>query len=691
MGKAKQEYQAAAGEARRIAQLLADAHTEFDKYQKLLHDLVDEARRTKYQLSDKGVEDVDPRQDSPTASGTPGLAEERQAGLDSMVSRLKNILLQATAADEACAAGLNKDANGADNHGFNTKSYTTLDDVEVDQASALMKKDGRLTDAEFAQLRKLLAANKNDPEFSHDFAVRVGAEGTLEKYNQLLNPPPGTTLSKTELSELKTFQRDLGTTIGTATRSDDGHPDAGITKFQKDLLALGSKEFNANPTDSNSSSFNGYQVASSLMSNGKWDKGFLQEYGNALITAEKNGANVGQNPDAYWSGSGTRSLGSTNMGVLDPMAGFMDALGHNPEASTDFLTSSTTFDGEKVDHLDYLMKDRHWPEGAGYTGDAKNPTGYNNLGHAIESATTGHSYDAEIPNPLPKHSQEQADLTSQIIHSVSEDPKLAHDGMKDSLGRMSAEYMPDINYALANKEEKIDDLYPMGDSARAAIGENAERDATRFLYTVGQDPDGYAAINYGQTQYTSSLIDYHLQHPDAYDLSPGEKVQKISTTSAEVEGIIGSARQDAVIHERVASDAVFNERLASAGEWAKAGVGIGIGAGTATITSPLGGTVAGLVAESVTGQVIDSMVAGTERDRYGEAVYSAGGNIQQHKDSFMAVTGDAARLANSRADAGMNAEQIGTAVSGGLDRGHSNALSDLNDYARDLGANPAGK
>jgi hypothetical protein len=368
------------------------------------------------------------------------------------------------------------------------------------------------------------------------------------------------------------------------------------------------------------------------------------------------------------------------------MTGFMDALGHNPEASTEFLTSDSTANGEKVDHLDYLLKDRHWPEGAGYTGDSSNPSGYNNLGHAIESATTGHSYDAQIPNPLPEHTTEQAGLTSEIISKVSEEPDLAHDGMKDSLGRMGAEYMPDINYALANKEQNLGDLYPMGDSVRADLGETGERDATRFLYTVGQDPDGYAALNYGQTQYTSSLMQYHLDHPDAYDISASDKIEKISTNSAEIEGVIGTARKDAVVHGQVANDDVFNNRIAVAGDWAKSGIGIGIGAGTAAIVSPTGGAVAGIAAEWVSGQVIDSMVSGASRDSLGEAVYSTGGEVEARRRSFMTVTSDAAMLANQHAGTGLSQEKVDTAVGIGLDSGHNNAKTDLSNYASDLDA-----
>lgn len=393
MGKARTEYENAATEAERIAKLLLDAHGEFAASQKQLHALLDEARNDHYKVYDDGrVEDVDPRQDSPTASASPGLAEERKKKLDSIVSRLTRVLELATAADEAASSALERDANG-DSQSFNTSVYTTLDSVEADQAAALMNKKGRLSDAEITKLNLLLSANKNDPEFSRDFAVKTGGENMLSKYNELMSPPAGTTLSKAQLAQLKELKANLGTTIGTATTSDDhrkGGPDPEITKFQNDLLKAGQRDFNANPTES-PYGLSGYQLTSSLMSEGKWDKDFLQDYGDALITAEKNGANAGQNPDAYWGYP--RTLGTTNIGALDPMAGYMDALGHNPEASTEFLTSDATINGEKVDHLDYLLKDRHWPEGPGYTGDDKNPSGYNNLGHALESATSGRSFD----------------------------------------------------------------------------------------------------------------------------------------------------------------------------------------------------------------------------------------------------------------------------------------------------------
>jgi hypothetical protein len=679
MGKARTEYENAATEAERIAKLLLDAHGEFAASQKQLHALLDEARNDHYKVYDDGrVEDVDPRQDSPTASASPGLAEERKKKLDSLVSRLTRVLEVATAADEAASSALERDANG-DSQSFNTSVYTTLDSVEADQAAALMNKKGRLSDAEITKLNLLLSANKNDPEFSRDFAVKTGGENVLSKYNELMSPPAGTTLSKAQLAQLKELKANLGTTIGTATTSDDhrkGGPDPEITKFQNDLLKAGQRDFNANPTES-PYGLSGYQLTSSLMSEGKWDKDFLQDYGDALITAEKNGANAGQNPDAYWGYP--RTLGTTNIGALDPMAGYMDALGHNPAASTEFFGSETSVNGEKVDHYDYLMKDRHWPDGGAYTGDDKNPSGYNNLGHALESAVTGHSYDSSPSADTPAHNEQQAALMEKVVHDVSKDDGLAHDGMQDSLGRMAGEYMPDIHQSLTNDQsDNKGEFYPLS-GTRAVFD---ERDTSRFLMTVGKDPDGYAAVNLGESAYTSNLIDYHLQHPEAFQGSTDTALREIARSSGEVQGSIAIGRRESDIGTGVEADKAYNDAMGRAGSYAAGIVGTGIGVGTSFIATPAVGAGVGGIATTVTGDLINQIVQGSERDTLGDTVYSSGADWENSKHSTTAVLQDAYQN-SAEAQGKGDVADYNNILANEVEQGFQSAESNLDGYGQD--------
>ncbi|MGC0337448.1 DUF6571 family protein [Streptomyces sp. SLBN-8D4] len=615
MAKARTEYENAATEAERIAKLLLDAHGEFDASQKQLHALLDEARNDHYKVYDDGrVEDVDPRQDSPTASASPGLAEERKKKLDSLVSRLTRVLELATAADEAASSALERDANG-DSQSFNTSVYTTLDSVEADQAVALMNKKGRLSDAEITKLNLLLSANKNDPEFSRDFAVKTGGENMLSKYNELMSPPAGTTLSKEQLAQLKQLKANLGTTIGTATTSDDhrkGGPDPEITKFQNDLLKAGQRDFNANPTES-PYGLSGYQLTSSLMSEGKWDKDFLQDYGDALITAEKNGANAGQNPDAYWGYP--RTLGTTNIGALDPMAGYMDALGHNPEASTEFLTSDATIDGEKVDHLDYLLKDRHWPEGPGYTGDPGNPSGYNNLGHAMESATSGRPFDDD--GAPVKHTAERAALMNELVDTIGGDPGLIsgspRDEMRDSLGNMTAEYMADVQAAFGNEQGTIK---PFGEPVNPPKGFETGT-LVPFLANVGRDPDAYVAISESSQANTAIWMqEVAKQHPGYDEMTPA--MGNVAHPGGIVAGILSDARDQAIFEEHSASDKDFNDALATGDKWAGRGLGMAVGAATGA-AAPIVGTIAGWAVEDIQAMVVDQVQQDTTDEAQKEA------------------------------------------------------------------------
>jgi hypothetical protein len=440
----------------------------------------------------------------------------------------------------------------------------------------------------------------------------------LSKYNELMSPPAGTTLSKAQLAQLKELKANLGTTIGTATTSDDhrkGGPDPEITKFQNDLLKAGQRDFNANPTES-AYGLSGYQLTSSLMSEGKWDKDFLQDYGDALITAEKNGANAGQNPDAYWGYP--RTLGSTNIGALDPMTGFMDALGHNPDASTEFLTSDATIDGEKVDHLDYLLKDRHWPEGPGYTGDPANPSGYNNLGHAMESATSGRAFDDD--GAPVKHTPERAALMKEVVDTIGGDPGLAsdspRDALRDSLGNMTAEYMADVQGAIANEQGTIK---PFGADADLDMGT-----LEPFIATVGRDPDAYVAITEA-SQANTAIWMQQVADSNPSDLNAA--MENVTYPGGVVAGILSDSRDQAIFEEHSASDKDFNDAVATGDKWAGRGLAMAVGAATGT-AAPIVGTIAGWAVEDIQAMVVEQVQQDTTDEAKREAAtkYAEGWN-----------------------------------------------------------------
>ena len=157
---------------------------------------------------------------------------------------------------------------------------------------------------------------------------------------------------------------------------------------------------------------------SALISHGDYDDQFLNDYGNKLIDYDK--ATNSENPN-YWINNFNQAdlnfYGDHDRG-RDPMVGFLNALGHNPDASTQFFaqpgdTKDPLSDDKQLnDHLKYLTKERHW-----WSDDPQTDHGYmagqDALGHALESATTGYSYDA-TDVPVDHRNADTAGVMEQV-------------------------------------------------------------------------------------------------------------------------------------------------------------------------------------------------------------------------------------------------------------------------------------
>jgi hypothetical protein len=165
------------------------------------------------------------------------------------------------------------------------------------------------------------------------------------------------------------------------------------------------------------------------------------------------------------------------------------------------------------------------------------------------------------------------------------------------------------------------------------------------LHAVGQDPDGYAAVNLGQHQYTASLLEYHTKHPEAYinELSPNrhdamtQTIQSIAGDAGEIEGIIGTGRDYALEHKLVESDGSYNKALGKAGTWAGSLVGIGIGIGTSAVSGP-GGAIASGLTGTASSEIISGIVEGSNRDNLEGQIYRDGRHWEVLKDDTAQTT-----------------------------------------------------
>ncbi|THA24061.1 hypothetical protein E4198_04320 [Streptomyces sp. RKND-216] len=624
----KKQMDAAAGEAGRMAKLLDDIHHDLHEFQKQLRTLEEEMQEKHLQVGGNGaISDHHPTHQDKAARHDPGMDDWR-AGRQRLVNRyagkIDDILRKATEADETAETALKADRNGEEDDTFTKAGHTTLEQVaqaekDAERAAELMA--GRASPTELSELNKLLSKHGNDPVFAEKFARTRGADGTLQSYMTMMNPPPGSGHDQKEL--LKKIQKNLGTTLGTATTVDSRAMD----RFEKDLMAAGDNDYHSSGGRAGTHDYNGYQLTSSLMANGEWDSSLLNDFGTELIKEEQDRYQFwGSDRESYWGGGSALDLITS-----DPMVGFSDALGHNPEAATDFLSGSTDTDDGKVDNLDYLLKDREWHGGDG---------DIDHLGHALEAATTGRPYDYDGTS-MPAHTPEQAKLVNELVTTLgsSENADLIDgdgrlDPIKDSLGDITANYMGDFQQAFTTQDLPTNGA-PVGGEAGIDRG-----NAINFMASIGQDPDAYKAVTGAQIGYTQGLVDETLADGNGQDFGRVEdRVINVTTPGSEIAGIMSEARAEAVHGHKTAEANDFNSTVDEVNKW----VGLGVSTATGIYATPVAGAAVGATYDGLSTAVVGHIRQDytTEANFDARDTYASG--AQSHERAMDSMVRESAR------------------------------------------------
>ncbi|AIV33891.1 hypothetical protein ACI3K5_15440 [Streptomyces sp. MPA0124] len=107
-----------------------------------------------------------------------------------------------------------------------------------------------------------------------------------------------------------------------------------------------------------------------------------------------------------------------------------------------------------MSNFDYLAGHekgaREWPEG-----DDGKPIGYDNLGHALESAALGYAYDDPNPQIPPMKTEQQIaarearlDFVSDVMGNYKTSDIIdSQPGVRDSLAKIAAGNIDSINYS----------------------------------------------------------------------------------------------------------------------------------------------------------------------------------------------------------------------------------------------------
>ncbi|WP_327352257.1 DUF6571 family protein [Streptomyces sp. NBC_01304] len=557
--KTASEFDDAVTTARSIHVILRDTHSVFIRHQDELSRAISDATKNNIYINDKGG--AEPPSAPPGVAGEGSDADrptkEQLAAAERNIAR---ILKEADETDRIASRALR--ALAKNEHDFGKTFMQGVDDANLLQGEADAKywakkiAEGNVddwSDKELERFNDVLAAQHDNPAFAERLTTELGATGTLKFWQELATSEfPGDVRGKI----LAHTQDSLGMTIATATHASSPE----MESWKREMVAAGSTRFPGSGIPMVAPY--GFQIMSSLMGKGEFDSGFLKSYGKKLVEFERS-RGFGVPP---WHGGENLSYppsGEAN----DPLAGFLEALGHNSQASLEFFNASTGKgeDGalKELSNWDYLLSGDPYlgVSGVGGGGDARvplwedgKPIGKEALGHALESAAYGGPYDSD--GPFPPHSAESSAFVYQLVDHFGGSPELLEkSALRESLGNITAEYMRDVQDGLNGKSE----IKTVGENANlGSLNTGVLRD---FLGGVGTDPRAYGAIINSQQAVTTELIHGALTDKDISETFREAAARSMSSPGGEIAGILAESRTQAVFDDRIASDKEFNESV----------------------------------------------------------------------------------------------------------------------------------
>jgi hypothetical protein len=589
--KTTKEFDDAAAQAKGIHLLLQDAHTSFKTAKDALVRIRDEEGPTAgVHVNAAGrVTPRYPLADHETARNEPDYPQALQNEKESVRSwqrRIDRIVEDCSDADESLKRALA--ANVKDAHNFTAPTYKSLDAEQADRAAELMKKvtgDGGTARNVVAlkELEDLLDDNRSDPEFSASFYRKLGAEGTLEAYaNMSLN---ATSLgpsaeAQDRVKMVRNIQNDMGAILGLATQpSTPNHLGA---MWATQLMKAGRKELDVSGTTAPGTRVYGYQALGALLREGTYNTEFLTSVGRDMVAMDK------KNPEIWDHSMPLDRAMAINLDDgggrgFNPLTGLMEAMSHNPEASTAFfnepLREDTNKDGivtlsdgaiegkDAQGLVDYMLDKKSTSDYYDTTFGGEVTPGQTALGNALEAAVTGRVPGDEDAPPV-HHTEAMTNVMEQVVSKIGADPTLVAanpgdlpgplSGLAPQFGNMAAEYMPDLQ---ATAENGANQAKPLG-----VMAEFRKDDMASFLGAVGQDPQAYGAITNAQQAYTTALVSDVFRNPEQHgdtDLA----IQNAVHPGGEIAGIMTEAKAQA-IHDTKAHEAdEYNKGVEENAKW----------------------------------------------------------------------------------------------------------------------------
>ncbi|MFD9034588.1 DUF6571 family protein [Streptomyces sp. NPDC059567] len=583
--KTAKEFGDAAKAAEGIFKILEDGYNAFKKAKDDLKKIVETDAPAQHLVvkTDGKVEAVYPLEKDNTARHDPDYPEalrKQRASIDTMQKRIDAIVETCDDADVACSNALKANITG-DKHNFNAPTYESLDAEEAARAAALAKKvtgDGgtaRNVEA-LKQLEELMNDNAKDPEFSTSFYRTMGPEGSLEFYAKMsLDATSLGPAGQDRAAMVHNIQNDMGSMLGLATSKDTkGHLDPAWTT---ELMRAGRKPIDVSGFAGLNTKIYGYQALGSLLRDGKYDTEFLTAVGRDMVAMER------QKPEIWEEGLPYDQKMALNLDKdggkgFYPLTGLMEAMSNNPEAAAAFFNEPvredsdkdgivTTADkavggkhGEPAGMVDYMLDRKPMADWHDTVKGGEPHPGQQALGYALEAAVSGqadphlHKYD----NPRP-HTEAMANVFERVVAKVGGAPELMDDTLSGSMGRMSAEYIGDIDATFGSD---TDDFAKDKSQAHALFERGS---LTPFVDALGRHEDSYATVSAAQHEYTQGLMQRKVEDSSLSEDQLSRSIKHIAQTDGNVNGVLAGGRIDAALSDQHDKNDEHNKDLEAGG------------------------------------------------------------------------------------------------------------------------------
>ncbi|MFJ1718024.1 hypothetical protein [Streptomyces sp. NPDC088244] len=518
------EYRAAQAEAKAMASLLRDAHSQFADLKGKLTAAREGAVEAGMVVSDSGKVTFDTAR---LSEGTrtayqhdPDYQRSVREATDSWQLKIDRLVAEMTDSDTGVEIALKavvRDSDALDGtmNGFNSKPLGDIEEYEARNAEGVAERlaaGKKVSDADLAELDRAMRDNADDKAFAQSFLGKLGPDGSVRLSDVLSDRGQKAGASDTQYTELL---GGLANTVATATQVPGSMTDAapGSAKFQTWLnsddgafyrqFTAGLKEAGARNYDSNTNPLYGYRPFVEMMTHADvpFDDQFLNQLGDDMIAAEKKNTSMFM----QWGGNHTE-------GRADALDSLLGVMSKNPDASTAFFDPDLD---KGQSHLDYLLgsgdEAREWPRSGVPAGTTvvmdDDPHSRVGLGAALEAGATGHVplKDNQDPRPEAKHSEAEARVMKAIVGTLA--PSSGTDApvpeaLREPLANALGEYAGDTHQIMRNDAGYIraatDGYFTDADGSHLAV--NA-KDLIQVMRGVSEDPEAYGTLHKSESRY----------------------------------------------------------------------------------------------------------------------------------------------------------------------------------------------